>query len=504
MTSNNDDNVNLEKLNISDEIINDYDNGSQEQLDVLEAYQTDEDKQEQEQKEKEKDVELDNPDLEEEVGITMNDDEGDHKLNNQKIDDEINKEDEKDVKASDDDHDDDDDDDFDDFNEASFQQAPTIGSTNQENGHDGNDDDDDEFGDFDDFQVSQPSPTQQQQQKQQSQTQSQSISIDKVNFPTTIFNSPKEFSQRLTTTLDEIFPTSTPILEDNNNKNQITTSIQLLNERSQEIYKQLSTLPYLQPTNWIKSNIRHNLLIKLGIPINLDELNDTNTISANPNNKNIVTSETQNDLKIPGYNFGSGGGGGSGGGFVSVSVSGRQRKSSISINDINWNELNLISEIPKFESLNIDDNLKNSLINSTLDKLNQFELDNLYHNSTTTTTTTTISVTTAAEGDGSSNNNNNNNKSNSSSNDSGSTIGGGHANSQWIDEKLNKLTSNYNELLTLSSIWINQIDQLHEEFEIYENVIQSFIGYNQKLRREEIFENLKKLKKKKKKGKATK
>lgn len=503
MTSNNDDNVNLEKLNISDEIINDYDNGSQEQLDVLEAYQTDEDKQEQEQKEKEKDVELDNPDLEEEVGITMNDDEGDHKLNNQKIDDEINKEDEKDVKASDDDHDDDDDDDFDDFNEASFQQAPTIGSTNQENGHDGNDDDDDEFGDFDDFQVSQPSPTQQQQQKQQSQTQSQSISIDKVNFPTTIFNSPKEFSQRLTTTLDEIFPTSTPILEDNNNnnKNQITTSIQLLNERSQEIYKQLSTLPYLQPTNWIKLNIRHNLLIKLGIPINLDELNDTNTISANPNNKNIVTSETQNDLKIPGYNFGSGGGGG---GFVSVSVSGRQRKSSISINDINWNELNLISEIPKFESLNIDDNLKNSLINSTLDKLNQFELDNLYHNLTTTTTTTTISVTTAAEGDGSSNNNNNNNKSNSSSNDSGSTIGGGHANSQWIDEKLNKLTSNYNELLTLSSIWINQIDQLHEEFEIYENVIQSFIGYNQKLRREEIFENLKKLKKKKKKGKATK
>ena len=493
MTSNNDDNVNLEKLNISDEIINDYDNGSQEQLDVLEAYQTDEDKQEQEQKEKEKDVELDNPDLEEEVGITMNDDEGDHKLNNQKIDDEINKEDEKDVKASDDDHDDDDDDDFDDFNEASFQQAPTIGSTNQENGHDDNDDDDDEFGDFDDFQVSQPSPTQQQQQKQQSQTQSQSISIDKVNFPTTIFNSPKEFSQRLTTTLDEIFPTSTPILEDNNNKNQITTSIQLLNERSQEIYKQLSTLPYLQPTNWIKLNIRHNLLIKLGIPINLDELNDTNTISANPNNKNIVTSETQNDLKIPGYNFSSGGG--------FVSVSGRQRKSSISINDINWNELNLISEIPKFESLNIDDNLKNSLINSTLDKLNQFELDNLYHN-LTTTTTTTISVTTAAEGDGSSNNNNNNNKSNSSSNDSGSTIGGGHANSQWIDEKLNKLTSNYNELLTLSSIWINQIDQLHEEFEIYENVIQSFIGYNQKLRREEIFENLKKLKKKK--GKATK
>lgn len=485
MTSNNDDNVNLEKLNISDEIINDYDNGSQEQ------------------KEKEKDVELDNPDLEEEVGITMNDDEGDHKLNNQKIDDEINKEDEKDVKASDDDHDDDDDDDFDDFNEASFQQAPTIGSTNQENGHDDNDDDDDdEFGDFDDFQVSQPSPTQQQQQKQQSQTQSQSISIDKVNFPTTIFNSPKEFSQRLTTTLDEIFPTSTPILEDNNNnnnKNQITTSIQLLNERSQEIYKQLSTLPYLQPTNWIKLNIRHNLLIKLGIPINLDELNDTNTISANPNNKNIVTSETQNDLKIPGYNFSSGGGSGSGGGGF-VSVSGRQRKSSISINDINWNELNLISEIPKFESLNIDDNLKNSLINSTLDKLNQFELDNLYHNLTTTTTTTTISVTTAAEGDGS----NNNNKSNSSSNDSGSTIGGGHANSQWIDEKLNKLTSNYNELLTLSSIWINQIDQLHEEFEIYENVIQSFIGYNQKLRREEIFENLKKLKKKKKKGKATK
>ena len=110
-------------------------------------------------------------------------------------------------------------------------------------------------------------------------------------------------------------------------------------------------------------------------------MNDTNTISANPNNKNIVTSETQNDLKIPGYNFSSGGGSG---GFVSVS--GRQRKSSISINDINWNELNLISEIPKFESLNIDDNLKNSLINSTLDKLNQFELDNLYHNLTTTTT----------------------------------------------------------------------------------------------------------------------
>ncbi|EMG51077.1 hypothetical protein G210_2747 [Candida maltosa Xu316] len=289
---------------------------------------------------------------------------------------------------------DEDDDDFDDFNEVDFQQAPTNEpSTN-------NDDEDDEFGDFDE-----PQPP----------TQNPSL-------PTSTFTNPPEFSSKLTTILDSIFPTPSQQQPQNPQSNQDS----ILSERSGVIYKQISTLPYLHPPNWIKSNIRHNLLIKLGIPINLDELK-----SQKPDQPT---------------NNGNGNNGGNG--------QRRRRKSGIALDDIKWDAF----EIPPFEDLKIDSDEKIKLIKSTGDILTRIEMDNLKH----------------SEDFYRANTNGNN--------------------EEFINENLEILKSNYDELLQLSSVWINHSLELKADFEIYENVIQSYIGYTQKLRRDEIFENLKKLK----------
>lgn len=64
-----------------------------------------------------------------------------------------------------------------------------------------------------------------------------------------------------------------------------------------------------------------------------------------------------------------------------------------------------------------------------------------------------------------------------------------------LDAKLTQLSNNHQELLKLSSIWQHQLHELRKDYEIYEQVVQSCIGYSQKLRREEILENLKKMRK---------
>lgn len=307
---------------------------------------------------------------------------------------------------------DDEEDDFDDFNEAEFQAA----EHNKEE-----EEDDDDFGDFDDVEY-----TQQSEQYQQPEHHEPSL-------PSSIFSNPLEFSNKLDLKLNEIFPTTTTTSKETTTDNINTT---ILNERSDIIYKQISNMPYLQPTNWIKSNIRHNLLIKLGIPINLDELNTTTTTS-------ITNTNTNSTGIVP----------------ISNIENTTRRRSSISVNDIKWNLFN----IPKFEELNIDNDLKLSMIQNTNEILTKIELENLQHNS--------------------------------------EQFLRDSSNSEIIDDKLNQLMNNYQELIKLSSIWINQIDELKNDFETYENVVQSFIGYSQKLRRDEIFENLKKLKHTKKKKK---
>lgn len=311
---------------------------------------------------------------------------------------------------------DDEEDDFDDFNEAESQAA----EHNKEE-EEVEEEDDDDFGDFDDVEY-----TQQSEQYQQPEHHEPSL-------PSSIFSNPLEFSNKLDLKLNEIFPTTTTTSKETTTDNINTT---ILNERSDIIYKQISNMPYLQPTNWIKSNIRHNLLIKLGIPINLDELNTTTTTS-------ITNTNTNSTGIVP----------------ISNIENTTRRRSSISVNDIKWNLFN----IPKFEELNIDNDLKLSMIQNTNEILTKIELENLQHNS--------------------------------------EQFLRDSSNSEIIDDKLNQLMNNYQELIKLSSIWINQIDELKNDFETYENVVQSFIGYSQKLRRDEIFENLKKLKHTKKKKK---
>ncbi|RCK55267.1 Uncharacterized protein C8E11.05c [Candida viswanathii] len=306
--------------------------------------------------------------------------------------------------------DDEDEDDFDDFNEADFQAA-------NHDQHDQEEDDDDDFGDFDDIEYHHshhPTPA----------------------LPTSIFSNPKEFSIQLDSQLNDIFPTpqSTPQPQPSLSDSTV------LNERSEIIYKQISNMPYLQPSNWIKSNIRHNLLIKLGIPINLDELNPTTTTTT----ISTTTTTTVASASVPGS---------------TSSISEARRRSSISAADIDWTQF----AIPKLDDMGLDADARADMIKNTGEVLARVEVLNLLH----------ISEQFLRDA----------------------------SNKEVLDEKLDELTRNYDELIQLSAVWLGRIDDLKGDFEIYENVVQSYIGYSQKLRRDEIFENLKKLKHTKKKKK---
>ncbi|RCK67775.1 Uncharacterized protein C8E11.05c [Candida viswanathii] len=313
----------------------------------------------------------------------------------------------------------DEDDDFDDFNEADFQAA-------NHNQHEQEDDDDDDFGDFDDVEY-------------HHHDNNNHAHHSTPALPTSIFSNPKEFSIQLDSQLNDIFPTPQSTPQPPSQPSLSDTSI--LNERSEIIYKQVSNMPYLQPSNWIKSNIRHNLLIKLGIPINLDELNPTTTTTTTPS---TTTTGTTASASLPG---------------TTSSISEARRRSSISAADIDWTQF----AIPKLDDMGLDADARADMIKNTGEVLARVEVLNLLH----------ISEQFLRDA----------------------------SNKEVLDEKLDELTRNYDELIKLSAVWLGRIDDLKGDFEIYENVVQSFIGYSQKLRRDEIFENLKKLKHTKKKKK---
>jgi len=198
----------------------------------------------------------------------------------------------------------------------------------------------------------------------------------------------------------------------------------LLSDRSQQVYTEISRIPKLKPPNWVKLKIRHNLLLILGIPINLDDLNDGRL-----------------DQHIE----------------IDMNKDETHRKLDLQPEDIDWNGFNL----PKFEDLKISKDQKALLLQATNEILSRIETDNM----------------------------NNSSKSFLEHND------------ERVDEKLKEFQNNYNELIQLGSLWNDQLRELQKDFEIYESVVQSTIGYSQKLKRDEIFEDLKKLSKSKQKKK---
>lgn len=67
-----------------------------------------------------------------------------------------------------------------------------------------------------------------------------------------------------------------------------------------------------------------------------------------------------------------------------------------------------------------------------------------------------------------------------------------------IDLKLDQFKKNYDELLLLDLFWKSKLNDLISNSKIYEEVIQSHIGYSQKINRKKIFEKKEAEKKKKK------
>ncbi|CUM63768.1 uncharacterized protein PRCAT00001352001 [Priceomyces carsonii] len=188
----------------------------------------------------------------------------------------------------------------------------------------------------------------------------------------------------------------------------------LIFDKSSQMLYDLSTLPRLKPPNWTRLSIRHNLLIKLGIPINLDELEPGITLEPT----HII----------------------------------QRRKRTITEEDIDWSGFS----IPDISSLHISNDDKRNYIELTPEILSKIETDSLNNSS--------IQFLQEIK------------------------------NEELLDEKLNQFKKNYDELTTLSLIWNDHLKELTKNFEIYESVVQNFIGYSQRLRREEIFENLERVK----------
>lgn len=141
--------------------------------------------------------------------------------------------------------------------------------------------------------------------------------------------------------LDELFPindTEVDIVQEK------TETDALLNERSSAIYSQLSKVPYLKPSNWTRLQIRHNLLIKLGIPIDLDEIRTEKPSHLDP---------------------------------AALKTKAHNRRKSINEDDIDWNGI----LVPEFESLNLTEDNVNELMNRTDEILSKVETDNLNNSS---------------------------------------------------------------------------------------------------------------------------
>lgn len=152
-------------------------------------------------------------------------------------------------------------------------------------------------------------------------------------FLSSVFQDQELFLRNLDDLLDSILP--------HNQQPSSEEPAELLNAEASQRLKKLSQTPRLNPPNWIKLKIRHNLMVKLGVPINLDELESPG--SAN--------------LKRP-------------------SIA-HQRKRSINEQDIDWS----LFVIPELETLEISPEKKQESITKTNEILSRIEEDNLKNTS---------------------------------------------------------------------------------------------------------------------------
>lgn len=269
--------------------------------------------------------------------------------------------------------------------------------------------DDDDFGSFDDAsfeEFGEPGVTE--------TTQLDAQIRQEGVFDEMIFENSEKFDARLAELLDQLFSAqNTDHTAPNEDENG------LLSDRSGQIFQALLAVPHLQPPNWVRLKIRHNLLLKLGIPINLDETTPTGAVTARNEPRSLP------------------------------------RKNSIREADINWAGF----DIPELGELQISASEKAEKLASTAGLLSHIESDNM--------TNSTAQFLNGVNDD------------------------------QVLDAKLRQLEQNFELLIELSCVWNSHLHDLKQDAEIYESVVQNMIGYSQKLRREEIFESLGKLKTKK-------
>lgn len=203
-----------------------------------------------------------------------------------------------------------------------------------------------------------------------------------------------------------------------------------LNERCENIYSRLIEDPMnVQFINWKKSIIRKQLYLTLNIPIDITELSTSSTDSAKKQQQQQDTTDIHNIYDA----------------------------SNLSIQSIHSY---LIQSIPQFDKLNINDKEFNEIINTTTDKINEFnkslqsisffqKLDiNMNHNQT--------------------------------------------LESNKLKTEIDKMIDIKSELLKISSCWDNKINISKKDNDIFSAYVSNLVENTQKLRRSNTAKKIKK------------
>lgn len=178
-------------------------------------------------------------------------------------------------------------------------------------------DDDDDFGSFDEASF---------EEYQAPETPNQTS----VEFSSAVLSDPEQFRLHLDESLGLAIAQTAPCPD----IGSPVVAAELLTEKARATLETFSMLPRLNPPNWTRLKMRHELLVSLGVPINLDELDTTH---ATPSSKLL------------------------------------SRRRSITEQNIQWGEF----VVPDIASLLLSPDLQLELMANTVDILSRIEGDNL-------------------------------------------------------------------------------------------------------------------------------